>query len=170
MFLYIVLTLQGYIWYEPIIILGLWFSNTPPWANTAINSCLIKTPKNPVEKYGERIHSVARCIALVASLKTIMRNFWKNSFIEKKSTIIVFRTFYNLQDYNFQDLLDPVIRAIQGRSPPKLCRSLSRLIPILWIHFLNVVAGKDLVNKSATLLHDWTFKIFTSPCFWSSWV
>ena len=84
--------------------------------------------------------------------------------MEKKSTTVVFGIFYNLQDYKFQDLLNPVIRAIQGRSPPELCRSLSRLIPILWIHFLNVVADKDLVNKSATLFHDWTFKIFTSPC------
>jgi hypothetical protein len=31
---------------------------------------------------------------------------------------------------------------------------LSHLIPISWIHFLNVVASKDLVNKSATLSHD----------------
>jgi hypothetical protein len=58
-FLYIVLTLQGYIWYEPTIILGLLFPNTPPWVNTAINSCLVKTPKTPVRKYGERVHSAA---------------------------------------------------------------------------------------------------------------
>ena len=74
----------GYIWYEPIIILGLLFPNTPPWTNTAINSCLIKTPKNLVEKYEERVHSAARCIALVASLKTIIRNFWKTHLWEKE--------------------------------------------------------------------------------------
>jgi hypothetical protein len=41
------------------------FPNTPPWANTQW------------EEYGERVHSVAKCIALVAALKTFMRNFRK---------------------------------------------------------------------------------------------
>jgi len=58
--------------------------------------CLIKTPKNPVGKNGEREHSATRCIALVASLKTICEKLQENSQWEKE---------YNgcLQDnYNLQ--------------------------------------------------------------------
>ena len=41
---------------------SLGFLNTPPWANTATSTCLVKTPKNPVGKYGERVHGDANCI------------------------------------------------------------------------------------------------------------
>jgi hypothetical protein len=83
-FLYIVLTLQGYIWYEPTIILGLCFPTLPLGRIPRSTHASLKLLKTQWEKYGERVHSVARCIALVASLKTIMRNFWKTHLWEKE--------------------------------------------------------------------------------------
>jgi hypothetical protein len=57
---------------------SLGFLNTPPWANTATNTCLIKTPKNPVGKYGERAHGDAYCICtLLPRYKPHVRNFRK---------------------------------------------------------------------------------------------
>ena len=32
------------------------------YANTATNTCLVKTPKNQWEKYGERVHGDTNCI------------------------------------------------------------------------------------------------------------
>ena len=47
-------------WYEPTILLNIAIKrifNTPPWANTMISSCLVKTPEKPSgKKYGERVH------------------------------------------------------------------------------------------------------------------
>jgi hypothetical protein len=77
MFFYIVLTLQGYIWYEPTIIFGLCFPTLFLGQIPRSTHASLKLLKTQWEKYGERVHSIARCIALVASLKTIMRNFWK---------------------------------------------------------------------------------------------
>lgn len=42
---------------------SLGFLNTLPWANTLTNTCLIKTPKNLVEKCGERSYGDPYCFS-----------------------------------------------------------------------------------------------------------
>jgi hypothetical protein len=61
------------------------------------------------------VHSVAKYIVHVASLKTIYEKLQENSYMGKKSTTNVFRTIYNLQDCENQDLLDPLSHPIFTR-------------------------------------------------------
>ena len=53
----------------------------------------------------------------------------------------------------------------QEFTPPDTCKSLSRLIPISKIYFWNNDVGKDFMNKSARLSHDFVCKISISPFF-----
>jgi hypothetical protein len=59
-------------------------SQHSPLGENRNDLCLIKTPKNPVEKKKKREHSATRCIALVASLKTIGEKLQENSQWEKE--------------------------------------------------------------------------------------
>jgi hypothetical protein len=54
------------------------FLNTPPWMNTVMTYASSKLRK-PSGKNEKREHSVTRCIALVASLKTICEKLQENS-------------------------------------------------------------------------------------------
>jgi hypothetical protein len=75
---------------------SLGFLNTPPWANTATNTCLIKTPKKPSGKIWRK-SAWWRILHLhfVASLKTSCEKFQENS-PRKKSTTTVIRTYFDL--------------------------------------------------------------------------
>jgi hypothetical protein len=139
--------------------------NTPPWANTTINPCLIKTPKNPVGKYLEKEYMiVVSCVALVASLKTSRDKLQENSW-KKKEHNNVFRTNYNLQDYWFYDLLDLKSWIIQECSPPWTMH----VSQMSHTNSSNVMTVSDLVNKSDIFLHGFICKMFISPLFWSLW-
>ena len=51
----------------------------------------------------------------------------------------------------------------QEFTPPEPYKSLSRLIPIPKMYFWNNDVGKDFVNKSARLSHDFVCDISISP-------
>jgi hypothetical protein len=88
--------------------------NTPPWENTATNTWLIKTPKNPVGKIWRK-SACWRILHLhfVASLKTSCEKLQETLPKEKKSTTTIIRTYFNLLDLdsiessmaNFRDVL-----------------------------------------------------------------
>jgi hypothetical protein len=60
------------------------FLNTPPWANTATNICLVKTSKNTVENM-EKEHMVTRiAFALWCLVKTLCEKLQENSSREKE--------------------------------------------------------------------------------------
>jgi hypothetical protein len=79
------LTLQGYIWYKPIIIprvrdfSALLLGRIPRSTHASL-----KLLKTQWEKYGERVHSVPKYIVHVASLKTIYEKLQENSYMGKR--------------------------------------------------------------------------------------
>ena len=92
-------------------------------------------------------------VAHVASLKILHeKTQWKKTHQGKKSTIVDIGSV--LRDRHVIFWITVMGYRIQDSSPPELCNSLSRLMPIPRTHLLKLEAGRDFVNKSARFSHD----------------
>jgi hypothetical protein len=118
---------------------SLGFLNTPPWANTATNTCLVKTPKKPVRKiwrksaWWYKLH-----LHFIASLKTSCEKLQENSLREKSTTTVIGTDFDPLGSRFYRIFLQGL--TLEMCSPWSLQNCINKAKHLL----LEVYAHKDL--------------------------